>query len=42
MITIDLTNMCLHLQKKLFEEDGAYQEIEHDTETLLRVRNITH
>ena len=23
MITIDLTNMCSHLQKKLFEEDGA-------------------
>lgn len=41
MIMIDSTNMCSHLQRKLFEEDGVYQEIEHDTETLLRVRNGT-
>ena len=24
MITIDTTNMCSHLQKNLFEEDGIY------------------
>ena len=24
MITIDITNMCSHLQKKLFEENGEY------------------
>ena len=23
-MTIDTTNMCSHLQKKLFEEDGVY------------------
>ena len=27
MITIDTTNMCSHLQRKLFEEDGAYHRI---------------
>jgi len=27
MITIDTTNMCSHLQKKLFEEDGVYHRI---------------
>ena len=27
MITIDTTNMCSHLQKKLFEEDGEYHRI---------------
>ena len=27
MMTIDMTNMCSHLQKKLFEEDGAYHRI---------------
>ena len=26
-MTIDTTNMCSHLQKKLFEEDGAYHRI---------------
>ena len=24
MLTIDTTNMCSHLQRKLFEEDGIY------------------
>ena len=24
MLTFDTTNMCSHLQKKLFEEDGIY------------------
>lgn len=24
-MTIDTTNMCSHLQKKLFDEDGVYQ-----------------
>lgn len=27
MITIDTTNMCSHLQKKLFGEDGVYHHI---------------
>ena len=27
MISIDTTNMCSHLQKKLFEEDGVYYHI---------------
>ncbi len=26
-MTIDTTNMCSHLQKKLFEEDGAYHPL---------------
>ena len=27
MIKIDTTNMCSHLQKKLFEEDGVYHSL---------------
>lgn len=27
MIDIDTTNMCSHLQKKLFEEDGVYHHV---------------
>ena len=27
MIDIDTTNMCSHLQKKLFEEDGIYHSL---------------
>ena len=26
-MTIDNTNMCSHLQKKLFEEDGVYHHL---------------
>lgn len=26
-MTIDTTNMCLHLQHKLFEEDGIYHPL---------------
>ena len=26
-MTIDTTNMCSHLQRKLFEEDGAYHHL---------------
>lgn len=26
-MTIDTTNICSHLQRKLFEEDGAYHRI---------------
>ena len=26
-MTIDTTNMCSHLQKKLFEEDGIYHHL---------------
>lgn len=27
MNTIDTTNMCSHLQKKLFDEDGVYHRL---------------
>ena len=27
MIAVDTTNMCSHLQKKLFEEDGLYHPL---------------
>ena len=27
MMTIDTANMCSHLQKKLFEEDGEYHRL---------------
>ena len=27
MITLDATNMCSHLQKKLFDEDGEYHHL---------------
>ena len=27
MMTIDTTNMCSHLQKKLFDEDGVYHRL---------------
>ena len=27
MIEIDTTNMCSHLKRKLFEEDGQYHQI---------------
>ena len=26
-MTIDITNMCSHLQRKLFEEDGIYHRL---------------
>ena len=36
MMTIDTTNMCSHLQKKLFQSEGAYypiwQAIQEDEE----------
>lgn len=46
MITIDTTNMCSHLQKKLFEKDGIYhplwQAIQADSEltTVVRSRQL--
>ena len=43
MITIDTTNMCSHLQKKLFEEDGEYHRLwmamQDDTELTAVVRS---
>ena len=27
MMTLDATNMCSHLQKKLFDEDGEYHRL---------------
>jgi len=38
MITIDTTNMCSHLQRKLFKEDGIYHPLwlamQEDAETI--------
>ena len=45
-MTIDTTNMCSHLQRKLFDADGAYrairEEIEQDEEitTVVRSRQL--
>ena len=43
MMTIDTTNMCSHLQKKLFEEDGIYHHlwlaIQNDPELTAVVRS---
>lgn len=42
-MTIDTTNMCSHLQKKLFEKDGVYfaiwEAIQNDNELSATVRN---
>ena len=27
MLTVDTTNMCSHLQQKLFEEEGVYHSL---------------
>ena len=27
MLTVDTTNMCSHLQRKLFDEDGIYHSL---------------
>ena len=43
MITIDTTNMCSHLQRKLFEENGIYHRlwasIQDDPEVTAVVRS---
>ena len=43
MITIDTTNMCSHLQKKLFTEDGVYHRLwlamQNDSELTAVVRS---
>ena len=43
MITIDTTNMCSHLQRKLFEKDGQYHSlwiaIQDDSELTAVVRS---
>ena len=39
-MTIDTTNMCSHLQKKLFEPEGVYYpiwQVMQDDETLTAV-----
>ncbi|UPS45947.1 hypothetical protein M1D30_10855 [Prevotella sp. E15-22] len=45
-MTIDTTNMCSHLQKKLFEEDGIYHSLwlaMHDDADLTAVeQRVTH
>ena len=42
-MTIDTTNMCSHLQKKLFDEDGVYHHlwllIQNDPELTAVVRS---
>ena len=46
MIEIDTTNMCSHLQKKLFNEDGVYnpvwQAMQEDEEitAVIRTRQL--
>ena len=46
MLTIDTTNMCSHLQKKLFEDDGIYHPLwiamQNDAEltTVVRSRQL--
>ena len=43
MLTIDTTNMCSHLQKKLFEEDGMFHSLwiamQNDSELTAVVRS---
>ena len=43
MITLDTANMCSHLQKKLFDEDGEYHRLwltlQDDTELTAVVRS---
>ena len=43
MLTIDTTNMCSHLQKKLFEDDGIYHPLwmamQDDAELMAVVRS---
>ena len=43
MIKFDTTNMCSHLQKKLFEENGVYHSLwmamQDDTELTAVVRS---
>ena len=42
-MTIDTTNMCSHLQRKLFDEDGIYHrvwlEMQDDSELMAVVRS---
>lgn len=42
-MTVDTTNMCSHLQKKLFEEDGIYHPLwlalQADSELTAMVRS---
>ena len=42
-MTIDTTNMCSHLQRKLFDEDGIYHrvwlEMQDDPELMAVVRS---
>ena len=43
MLTIDTTNICSHLQRKLFEEDGIYHHfwiaMQDDPELMAVVRS---
>ena len=42
-MTIDTTNMCSHLQRKLYDEDGIYHrvwlEMQDDSELMAVVRS---
>ena len=46
MMKIDTTNMCSHLQKKLFEEDGEYHrlwmaiQVDPELTTVVRSRQL--
>ena len=45
MTTLDTTNMCSHLQKKLFDEDGEYHRLwlalQDDAELTAVVRSLS-
>ena len=39
-MTIDTTNMCSHLQKKLFEPEGAYHPVWQAMQAVIRSRQM--
>ena len=40
MMTLDTANMCSHLQKKLFEEDGEYHRLWMALQDVVRSRQL--
>ena len=40
MLTIDTTNMCSHLQRKLFEEDGIAMQDDPELTAVVRSRQL--
>ena len=39
MLTFDTTDMCSHLQRELFDEDGIWTSIQNDPELTAVVRS---